>query len=162
MVAGSHPSHFTLCLDDTITHQGARAATIQANEAPEDFSTLMQQFKADTYRGQRLRLSANVRAEAVEGWAGLWMRVDGPAGQFLAFDNMQRRPLQGTLDWSQQSVVLDVPEQGELISIGILLDGPGQVWMAGVGVEVVGPEVATTPHHGLPDHPVNLAFAAEE
>lgn len=31
--------------------------------------------------------------------AGLWMRVDSPTPTPLAFDNMQARPIKGTLDW---------------------------------------------------------------
>jgi hypothetical protein len=37
--------------------------------------------------------------------------------------------------------------------------GPGQLWMADVRVEVVGPEVRTTSGLLLRDHPINLDFA---
>jgi len=35
-------------------------------------------FKADDYRNKRMRLSAAVKSEGIEDWAGLWMRIDGP------------------------------------------------------------------------------------
>jgi hypothetical protein len=59
----------------------------------------MQMFKADLYRSKRHQLSAYIRAEGIEDWAGLWMRVDGPDGETSAFDNMERRPIKGTIDW---------------------------------------------------------------
>ena len=37
----------------------------------------MQFFKADAYRGKRLRLSGYVKTNAVENRAALWMRIDG-------------------------------------------------------------------------------------
>src|SRR6478736_9331258 len=33
------------------------------------FATLMQRFKADGFRGKRVRLSSYVRSDSVEGWA---------------------------------------------------------------------------------------------
>ena len=47
-------------------------------------------------RGKRIRLSGHARSKDVSDWAGLWMRVDGPKGEPLAFDNMQQRPIKGT------------------------------------------------------------------
>ena len=38
----------------------------------------MQTFKADAFRGERVRMSGYVRSKEVSDWAGLWMRVDGP------------------------------------------------------------------------------------
>jgi hypothetical protein len=119
----------------------------------------MQQFRADAYRGQRLRLSATVRALDVAEWAGLWMRVDGDRKSSLAFDNMQDRPITGTAGWTRYAVVLDVPEsESTVIAFGVLLRGDGEIWMADVRLEAVGSEVATTGGARLPTAPVNLAF----
>lgn len=63
------------------------------------FGTLTQWFRADEYRGKRLRMTAYVRTSGVERWAGLWMRIDGKEKTGLAFDNMMRRPVKGTTDW---------------------------------------------------------------
>lgn len=103
-----------------------------------------------------------MKAEGVKQWAGLWMRVDKVTGATpLAFDNMQNRPIQGTADWKSYDVVLDVPQDAAGIFLGVLLTGPGKIWLNGVKFEVVGLDVPTT---GLPqqqersDKPTNLDF----
>jgi hypothetical protein len=48
--------------------------------AIDGFGTLMQDFRAKQYVGKRVRFSAFVKSENVEGWAGLWMRVDKGEG----------------------------------------------------------------------------------
>ena len=72
------------------------------------------------------------------------MRVDGEGGKVLSFDNMQNRQIQGTRDWKQYEVVLDVPAESVGIYFGILLVGKGQVWLSQVQFEVVGTDVPTT------------------
>lgn len=155
--AGSHPSRYALGRDEAMQYQDLPSGFIKAREHPEGFATLMQTFRAEQYRAQRLQLRAQVRAQEVGNWAGLWMRVDGPQGKLLAFDNMQGRPITGTAEWTAYAVVLDVPADAEKIAFGILLNGPGQVWIAQVGLEAVGADVATTDRQ-LPDEPVNLSF----
>ena len=83
-------------------------------------------FKADSYRGERRRLSAYLRAEGVENWAGLWMRVDGLDGKTLALDNMGKRPIKGTINWRNYQVVLDVSEDAQHIAFGVFLLRTGQ------------------------------------
>ena len=159
LAAGSHPSGYEMGLDPGAGPDRGGAAYIKAGEDPQGFATLMQTFKADAYRGKRLRFSAAVRAEGVEKWAGLWMRVDGGTDQMLAFDNMANRPITGTRDWETHAVVLDVPEQSSRVALGILLGGAGQVWMAEGRVEPVGLDVPTTDIGAvMSDHPVNLSF----
>ena len=157
---GSHPSEYEMGLDPGAGPAQGAAAYVKGGERPLGFATLMQSFKADAYRGKRLRFSAAVRADGVDQWAGLWMRVDGNTEQMLAFDNMQNRPITGTRDWETHAVVLDVPEQSCQIALGILLTGAGQVWMAEASVEPIGTDIPTTELRGeLPDHPANLSFA---
>jgi hypothetical protein len=107
------------------------------------FGTMMQSFSADRYRGAKIHFSADVKADHVKGWAGLWMRID--AGRTsVAFDNMQQRPIKGTRDWKRYSIVLDVPRESTGISLGILLDGQGAVWMSGASFGVSGSESMLT------------------
>ncbi len=127
-------------------------------------------FQADAHRGQRLRLRAWVKARALSDWAGLWMRVDGAAKSTLAFDNMLRRPITGTLDWREFAVVLDVPAASVLIAFGIQLTGKGELWVDDFAFDVVGEDVASTNmnlepeeggaqiHDWTPKQPTNLAF----
>ena len=65
-------------------------------------------------------------------------------GKMLSFDNMQDRPIVGTTDWQKYEVILDVPEDGAQIAIGIVLSGKGQVWLSNVQFEIVSSRVPTT------------------
>ena len=70
--------------------------------------------------------------------------------------------IKGTTEWTRDNVVLDVPEESELIAFGILLAGSGTARIADVTLEPVGLDVPTTdtqPKMSLPDEPVNLDFS---
>jgi hypothetical protein len=143
-------------------HAGKRSAFLRsAAPVPQGFGTLMQTVEAESYAGRRVRLSAFVKADGVKRWAGLWMRVDGPYGKVLAFDNMEKRPITGSSDWRRCEVVLDVPKAAQQISFGILLEGEGGVLLDHVRIEKVSPDVPTTAppvaQSALPQ-PANLDF----
>lgn len=162
-LAGSKPAEYESGVEPDAAHTGHRSAYLKARKSDVDgFGTLMQDFRADQYRGKRVRLSASVKAEDVQQWAGLWMRVDRVSGETpLAFDNMQDRPIRGTADWHNYDVVLDVSEEATGIFFGVLLTGPGKVWLSAVKFEVVGLDVPTTgmkQQRVRPEKPTNLDF----
>lgn len=158
MLAGSHPELYEYGVEEKA--DGKNSGYLRSKEAwSEGFGTLMQNFKADEYRNKHLSYSALVKAEDVENWAGLWMRVDDSQRQVLAFDNMHSRAIKGTIDWERYEVVLDVPQEGKNIAFGILLNGPGQVWISDIQFAVVGPDIPPT--HKFPsDQPTNLDFTS--
>lgn len=162
MLAGSTPSDYEYGIDAEETYQGKPSGYLRskAGEAA-GFGTLMQTFKAEEYRNKRLRLSAMVKPEGIENWAGLWMRVDGPLRQILSFDNMQSRPIQGTSDWQPYEIVLDVPEESLDIALGLLLEGPGQAWINEIQFTEVSKDVPLTSEEFL-DQPTNLDFALKQ
>lgn len=103
------------------------------------------------YAGQRVRLSGQVRAEGVRGWAGLYMGAgDEQLLQRLATGQpgVERQlPLgapvaAATPGWQDLSVVIDVPADALSIHLGVALVGEGQVWVRGLRFETVGPGVA--------------------
>jgi hypothetical protein len=71
---------------------------------------------------------------------------------------MQNRPIKGTSGWQRYEVVLDVPESAVGIAFGILLDGPGEVWLNSLEFDVVSAAVETTGKSMLPEGPRNLGF----
>lgn len=150
--AGSKPSDYEMGVDSTVRHGGKASGFIKAKAAdPKGFATLMQTFRADDYRGKRLRLSGYVKTDNIGDWAGLWMRIDSET-KTVAFDNMQDRKIQGTSDWKEYEIVLDVPEESVNISFGILSAGQGQAWVDDFQFEVVGKDVRTT-HMLVGDQP---------
>ena len=104
------------------------------------------------YGGKRLRFSGQLRAEAVKGWAGLFLgggyggmldriALAGPgaeallpAGTAVAADGR----------WHDVSVVFDVPAEAAETTIGLALAGNGQVWARNLQFQVVSKEVPTT------------------
>jgi len=104
----------------------------------------MQVFPADEYRGKRLQLLGWVKTDTVRGEAYLWMRVDGPKGEMLAFDNMPGRRVMSTSDWTMNFIVLDVPDDAAGIFFGMILEGDGDAWVDCLSFKVVGEDVPTT------------------
>jgi|SRR5689334_5596250 hypothetical protein len=133
-----------------------------ARRETDGFGALMQSISATRYLGRRIRFGAIVRAQEVTGWAGLWLRVDGPQGM-IAIDNMHDRALSQTTDWAPASIVLDVPDIATELHFGVLLSGAGAVdltrpWFGEADQDV---PVTAAPFRSapLPDQPQGLDFA---
>lgn len=164
LITGTAPDKYKTGIDCTVFHTGTASAFIQSEEeefVPDEYATIMQQFRAERFLGKRVRFSAFVKVLEVEGWAGLWLRLDGKFSVTLKLDNMQNRPIKGTINWNLYSCVLDVPEETELINIGILLTGKGRVWLDDVSFQEVDRTVPVTDFEiqkEYPDYPENLTF----
>ena len=159
-IAGSRPNDYTAGTISDAGHHGTASAYLASKEeVVEGFGTLMQEFSAERFLGKRVRMTGFVRAESVEGRAGLWMRVDDTDRASLSFDNMQDRPIRGTLPWQRYEIVLDVPVDSASIAFGILLRGKGKVYVDDFAFEEVAPTVeATEIATALSATPINLAF----
>jgi hypothetical protein len=159
--AGSHPSDYEMGIDRTSGFTGSASGYIRSAKAnPQGFGTYMQTFDATEYRGRRLRLSAYVKSENVKNWAGLWMRIDRDKKP-VAFDNMHNRPISDSHLWTLHTIVLDVDSQATAVAFGILLAGPGAVWIDDVMFDVVGADVPVTDLNVRPPaRPRNLDFEA--
>ncbi len=164
ITTGTAPDKYRMGIDHKIFHTGTRSAFIWSLEdeyGPDEYAAILQQFSAKLYLCKRVRFAAFVKARNVEGWAGLWMRFDGPFSVTLKLDNMQNRPIIGSSEWNYYTCVLDVPRETEIINIGILLSGKGQVWIDHASFQEVDRSVPTTDFEiqkEYPDCPENLLF----
>lgn len=127
-------------------------------------AVLMQSVLADSYAGQRVRLTAELRTEAAET-ATIWLRVDAAGGGVMHFDNLLEREREGALHgdsgWVTRHVVLQVPDNAATLHFGFLLLGSGKVWARGFSLEPVGADIASTePGPRYHAAPVNLDFGA--
>lgn len=115
IITGVYPHQYSVTLDHVHVYRGRSSGTIQGkvDADPRGFGTLMQMFKAENYVGQRLRLSAFLKTDDVQGWAGMWMRIDGKDEVPINFDNMDNRPISGTTEWRPYEVVLDIAPHAE-------------------------------------------------
>jgi hypothetical protein len=144
-ISGATPTEYDIGTDRSIVHSGQASGYLKHRVAnPSGFATLMQMFHAHQYHGTRLRLTAYVKTVDVTDWAGGWMRVDGPDGEIVSFDNMENRSITGTVDWTPYTLVLDVPENSVYLAFGVILGGTGHVWMDNVSLETVGQDVPLT------------------
>ena len=145
--AGSHPGQYDMGVDRSEGRRGRNVAFIKGTADHYDgFGTIMQMASPAEYLGKRIRFSADVKSEKIEGgWAGLWLRLDGAKpGTTLGFDNMQQRPITGTTGWKRVEIVLDVPEETKAMGFGLLLAGGGEAWMDDLKFEVVASDVPVT------------------
>jgi erythromycin esterase len=139
------PQDYTIGTATDNAHSGTASGYIRATtEAAAGYGALLQRFAADQYLGQRLRMSAYVRTNAVSAGSGVLLRLDGP-DSMLAISNMQERPITGTTDWTRYDIVLDVPADAVNIAFGAWLAGSGLLEFDDFQFEAVGAEVPTTP-----------------
>jgi erythromycin esterase len=122
---------------------GAAYVTTARPVQNDEFGGVAQSLSAIPYRGMRIQWRVWLRTINVNGWAGAWLRVDG-AGRILAFDNMQPRPLRGTLSWTQVAVVVDVPDNALQITLGALLSRPGELLIDDASLDLVDASVPVT------------------
>lgn len=164
IVTGSAPDKYRACIDSKNFHMGSKSATlysISEDIMQQEFGTIMQQLSAKNYRGKRMCFKGFVKTKDVEQWCGIWFRIDGKQGEMLKFDNMQSRAITGTTDWNLYSCVLDVPSDGEILNIGVLLMGKGQIWLDNVSLEEVDKNIQTTDFAAeevYPDYILNPEF----
>lgn len=162
-LTGSAPEKYQLMPDDRIFNAGTQSARL--NSVTEkintgDFCAIAQLFSARYYIGKRVRLSGYLKTLSVDGYAGLWLRIDTPSGT-AAFDNMHNRPVNDTSSWCRYTCVLDVPLESTSIAIGALLCGIGTLWIDQLQFEVVDLSVPLTvpdQTEHLPGQPANLDF----
>jgi hypothetical protein len=158
-ITGSRAGDYEAGLLPGVSYGGERVAQLRLRSAvfePAGFGGLMQSIAAARYLGRRIRFSAMARTCEVSGWAGLWLRVDGPGGTLgggtLVVDNMQDRPLRGTTDWTVASIVLDVAREAAELHFGAVLSGAGAMDLARLRFEEVGEDIPVTAGP-LPDEP---------
>ncbi|MFZ6777738.1 transcriptional regulator [Undibacterium sp. Ji83W] len=156
-LAGETPKSYQIGLDRSQTISGKGSKFIRyVNGEDQSWGTLMQMIAADQYLNKRVRFQARVKTKDVDGWAGLWMRIDTKSKSEYPFYNSEDKPIKGTTDWQLRSVVLDVPADAKAIAFGVIDDGKGQVWLDDLKLEVVGADVPVDkmkPTKSLPTKP---------
>lgn len=98
-----------------------------ANEG--EFGSVMQRCPASALAEQTVRFQGELRSQEVVRWAGLWLRADGDEQENLYFDNMHRRPIRGTTDWTVYHIDAQLPTLTHWLNYGVVLAGDGQIWV---------------------------------
>ncbi len=144
-VWGGGGEGFELIADDQVQHGGGWSGRIRSNQAEQSgFGTLTGALDPSRFAGKRVRYSGYMKLADVTGFAGLWMRADA-SGKVLAFDNMSGRKIDGTRDWEQYSLELDIPTNADNINFGVLLGNGGTLWADDLSIEIIGDAVEPQP-----------------
>ena len=93
-----------------------------------EFGSLMQRVQARYLAGKTIKYEGELRAEGIDGWAGLWLRVDGDQTPNLIFDNMNNRAIQGSTPWTLFELSVKLPEETVWLNYGIVMSGSGRLW----------------------------------
>jgi len=119
--------------------EGARCLRVQFQGTPKGgaWTSVMQAIDATSYRGKKIRVTGWVRTDGRNDVkAGLWVRVDRPAGMGF-FDNMMNRAI-GATEWTEAVIEGTVDGDARVLNFGCLVNGSGTAWFDGIRIEVVG------------------------
>jgi hypothetical protein len=129
---------YQIYLDSTVVKSGKYSAVIQFDGEASNFKAWGFTLPGN-YEGNQIILSGYIKTENVtDGYAGLWMRIDPE----IAFDNMGRRGITGTTDWTKYEVILPMnPSKTKQIVMGGLLVGKGKMWLDDFNVTIDGKDI---------------------
>jgi hypothetical protein len=141
VVQHAGPVSYAFEHDMTIRRSGERSLRV-TNVGPEPFGAVYQTVAAAAFRGKTLRFSAWLRTEGTTGnryASGAGLKLHSVKGGYpLDISEMRRDAVHGTTDWTRYEILLKVPSEAEGIEAGLVLFGPGRVWIDDVALDVVG------------------------
>jgi hypothetical protein len=138
--------NFEIFLDKAVRRRGEKSVSLKSRSSDPStrgFTLLIQQVLAANYQNRRIRYSAFVKTHAA-GSANLFVRMDGEGMVVMNQDQMSKRQIVGTTDWTEHQIVLDVPAGAQQIVLGIRLKDGGQIWVDDANFEIVGLDVPVT------------------
>ena len=114
------------------------------------------------YQGKEIELRGFLKTKDVskDGYAGLWMRLDGEYGS-VQFNNMSRRKIVGTHDWKEYTIKLPLCEEVQKIHVGGVVIGNGQIWIDDLRLYIDGKPIEKAPKKKIKTYPAKAdsAFA---
>jgi hypothetical protein len=132
---------FEASRDQSVTFDGKPTARLQTSVERADLGSLVFSIDAEKYRGKRIRFATNAKTKGVEGGTGSWLRIDSPSTPFRAYVDTHDVQLKDDKDWTPLTIVIDVPEDGQTVYLGLSQEGAGTSWFGPVSVETVDPNV---------------------
>ena len=82
-----------------IANSGEVSGAIESISDNSEYTALSYSIPAD-FGGKKIKLSGYLKTENVDGYAGLWMRIDPN----IAFDNMASKNINGTNEWTKYEI----------------------------------------------------------
>jgi erythromycin esterase-like protein len=102
------------------------------------FAAATARLPVDVVQGKHVTIAGYMRSEYIAGgYAGLWMRADGPNG-VLGFKNLGQENITGTTPWRRYEISLDVPSNATGFFFGATQSGSGTAWLDAMEVTING------------------------
>jgi len=79
------------------------------------------------FTGRTIELRGFLRTLDVDGFAGLWIHLEGETSR-VAAENMERRQLKGNTDWAEYSISMPLDSSAKQLVFGVELSGTGKAW----------------------------------
>jgi hypothetical protein len=123
-------NYYEVKLDSVTKKEGKYSLSLTRGQGKGSYGAISFPIKSRLH-GKTLMLIAAIKTENVtDGWAGLWLRVDGEDQRSLAFENMEKEGIKGTNDWKEYMVQVPYDEgEATTINAGVLLAGNGKIWV---------------------------------
>ncbi|WP_162818022.1 S41 family peptidase [Niabella yanshanensis] len=141
-------SRYKVSLDSAVAKEGKYAAAISFEGGLPDRTGWVYTIN-DTFKGDSIMLTGYVKTQNVmDGQAALWLKVSSNG----AYDDMHKRGLKGTNDWTKCSITLPLSSETETkIVFGGMLRGRGKMWMDDLKITIDGKDISSlTPIEKLP------------
>ena len=136
-------------IDDQVAHGGKRSARITRQPDATGQSTSITMSVPLDVKGQIIQWRGYLKTSAVQNYAALWIRQDGGSG-VVAFQSMpqgaeQGALLQGDTDWTRHSVQFALDPSARALAFGVILAGPGSLWIDDLELLVDGSPIWEAP-----------------
>jgi len=130
---------FTAALVEGNCRTGARCAVVNGipNAGSNMFGNLAQILPATGYNNRRIRLRSALRVEGTGTRAQMWLRLDRADKMMVSLDNMGDRPITSP-NWNTYDIEAQVTPDTERLVFGVMLFGPGKVWIDDFSIEIIG------------------------
>ncbi len=127
----SKPTMYTAGTDTTVMRNGHPTLKICSTSAGlDDWAFwIRDEYDASKYLGKKLRVSAMIKSKDVAVQSGIAIRLLGRNFKGLLPVPKNSRTIRGDTDWKRYEVIVDVPKATELVSNGVVLNGPGTIWV---------------------------------
>ncbi len=143
-------------LDSSVKQHGAYSLLIDQSTGSEPWAASSYAINT-VFEGKTITLKGYIKTENIDGYSGLWMRIEGKGSQVLEFDNMQKRPIVGTTDWKEYTITLPYEHTAVAkVVVGGLVAGTGKLWMDNLRLLVDDKEIAEAPLYARKMAPAEL------
>ena len=132
---------YRISLDSIEKHSGRFSLKMEKlnNRNETSFGVFTGTLPIEIFAGKNVEYRGWIKTKDVKnGYAGLWLRVDGENMEVLGFDNMYDRGLTGDNEWTQVSIKIEISSEAININYGGVFPGEGVAWFDNLELYVNG------------------------